>query len=172
MTYRWSIHLLFMLYFIYRTVLPPVITFPKNAYSFDPGSPVTITCLIDSPNSAIEEVWWLKNGALLPTDGRILVNTGPGSRSSDLEISSADVSDEGSYTCSAKNSAGMGSSDTMLTLSNPFGGADVDVFSSISGDRVGKWLIDRCQKVNFWWNFQLLLTCNKAVIQWEINTLT
>ena len=130
--------------FIYCTVtnLPPVITFPKNAYSFDPGSPVTITCLIDSPNSAIEEVWWLKNGALLPTDGRIIVNTGPGSRSSDLEISSADVSDEGSYTCSAKNSAGVGSSDTMLTLSNPFGGPEVDVFSSISGDRVGKWLID------------------------------
>lgn len=99
---------------------------------------MTIRCLVDSPDSPLEEVTWQKNGAPLPTDNRIGIKTGTGFRSSDLVISQSDVSDEGLYTCSAKNTAGLGSTDVALSMGNPFGESQIDVFGNIAGERVGK----------------------------------
>ncbi|XP_061179521.1 uncharacterized protein LOC133188155 [Saccostrea echinata] len=122
----------------------PVITFSQNPYYVNQGNDVTILCLVDSPNSPIEEVNWMKNGAPLPTDDRYTVSTGSGKRSSDLVIMNANTVDEGTYTCSAKNGVGFGSLDTLLSVTtnvatgqvDPFGGSQFDVFSGIQGDRV------------------------------------
>ncbi|XP_062608391.1 uncharacterized protein LOC134270217 [Saccostrea cucullata] len=138
-------------YFIYTICVSllyaqdlPVVTFSQNPYNVIQGNDVTVLCLVDSPNSPIEEVNWMKNDASLPTDDRYTVNTGAGKRSSDLVIKNANPLDEGTYTCSARNGVGLGSMDTLLSVTtnvatgdvDPFGGGQFDVFSGIQGDRV------------------------------------
>lgn len=128
----------FSLFRLTEQHLPPVITFSQPSYDLIPGLEVTIRCLVDSLDSPLEEVTWLKNGAQLPTDNRIAIKTGTGFRSSDLVISKSDISDKGIYTCSAKNDVGVGSTDVALSIGNPFGESQIDVFGNIAGERVGK----------------------------------
>ncbi|XP_048754485.2 uncharacterized protein LOC125665730 isoform X2 [Ostrea edulis] len=120
----------------------PVISFSQNPYNVNPGQEVTILCFVDSPNSPIQAVTWMKNGEPLPADERYQKTTGPGSRFSELVIKTTDIRDEGIYSCKASNGFGTGSAETVVAVNtvtegvDPSGNGQLDVFSGIQGQRV------------------------------------
>ncbi|XP_023574391.1 sialoadhesin isoform X2 [Octodon degus] len=59
-----------------------------------PGSPVTLTCLVNSSYPTVSSVQWLKDGVHLKADGPM------------LQLSQAAWEDSGVYTCQARNTVG------------------------------------------------------------------
>lgn len=60
-------------------------------------------------------VWWEKNGARVPTNGRVHQQDGK------LVFNSTAIGDSGTYVCMAQNKAGQRRQEVILTVAGEYG---------------------------------------------------
>ncbi|XP_071176354.1 cell adhesion molecule CEACAM6-like [Mytilus edulis] len=101
---------------------PPVTTIPKSTYNQLPGKQIILGCSVSSPNSPIQQVQWtLTNYGGQVTD-HILVSTSNGkysgstTSSPSLTINNVASTDQGTYSCKARNLVGTSRNNPTTTL--------------------------------------------------------
>ena len=77
------------------------------------GESFNLMCVVDGLPTP--QVTWLKDGAILSTDTRIIVND------SSVSVSNSDITDSGVYTCTAMNLAGVVSHSVLVTVFEELG---------------------------------------------------
>ena len=78
-------------------------------YHVDDGSPISLTCLIESTPVAPQYIFWYHNERMVNYDTErgieVFVTSNEGRTQSRLTFSNANEGDRGNYTCSPSNSA-------------------------------------------------------------------
>ena len=100
---------------------PPTATVNVPAYSQTTGNTITLDCVVSSPNSALQSVsWTFNNGAstqIITQFSNTAKYSGSTTTTPSLTIFNLASSDVGTYTCTATNTVGTGtSSPTTLSV--------------------------------------------------------
>lgn len=78
-------------------------------YHVDDGSPVSLTCIIDSPSTQPQYIFWYHNDRMVNYDTergvKVVTSSQDGRTESKLTFSNAGETDRGNYTCSPSNTA-------------------------------------------------------------------
>nr|XP_022324703.1 hemicentin-1-like isoform X6 [Crassostrea virginica] len=94
----------------------PSVTVPQSIYSVQNSDPVTLTCVVSANPSATSVTWYrVTNSGLEPiVVGSSSKYSGGSVATPSLTLSSAVDSDQGTYRCTATNTAGTGSSANVV----------------------------------------------------------
>lgn len=100
--------------YLFITGSIPVVTVSQPTYSGTTGQSVTLQCTVSSPNDALQSVsWTFNNGAstiIIAAFSNTAKYSGTTTTTPSLTIFNLASTDAGTYTCSATNTIGTGSS--------------------------------------------------------------